>query len=48
MNIDYEENFGFLSNVYSLFEKAIGDVSDEEKLEVINYYISKGAHFNGI
>lgn len=43
INIEFEENFGFTSFVYNLFEDCIWKIKPEEKLEVINYYISKAS-----
>lgn len=46
--IDFEENFGFSSKVFSLFEDCISKVKDDEKLEVVNFNIAKAAQYNGV
>jgi hypothetical protein len=42
--IEFEENFGLISHVYELFERAIfNDAKEEDTLELINLYLAKAS-----
>jgi len=48
MFADYEENFGLLSHVLEIFDRACKDLNQSEKAECFNLSIAKASQYYGI
>jgi pre-mRNA-splicing factor SYF1 len=48
MYADFEENFGLISHVSEIYDKATKELPEKERFEVFNVYIAKTIEYYGI